>query len=39
VLKSSATTDPSVLGGRDVPHNEANKEEEVRLRLAKTIPI
>lgn len=36
VLKSSATTDPSVLGGNDVQHNEANKEEEVCLRFAKT---
>lgn len=36
VLKSSASTDPSVLGGKDVPHNEANKEEEVCLILAKT---
>ncbi|AAF31272.1 putative chromatin regulator PHD family [Arabidopsis thaliana] len=34
VLKSSATTDPSVLGGRDVPHNEANKEEERQGTIA-----
>ncbi|CAH2035034.1 unnamed protein product [Thlaspi arvense] len=28
VLKGSATNDPSVVGGKDVPHNEANKAEE-----------
>ncbi|CAA7059305.1 unnamed protein product [Microthlaspi erraticum] len=27
VLKSSSTNDSSVLGGKDGPHNEANKEE------------
>ncbi|KFK45030.1 hypothetical protein AALP_AA1G335000 [Arabis alpina] len=27
VLKSSATSDPSVLEGKDIPHSEANKEE------------
>lgn len=36
VLKSSAATDPSFLGGNDVPQNEANKEEEVCLIFAKT---
>ncbi|KAL1213001.1 PHD finger protein [Cardamine amara subsp. amara] len=34
VLKSSATNDPSVLGGKDVPLNEANKEEERQGTIA-----
>lgn len=37
VLKSSATNDSSVLEGKDVPHNEANKEEEVCQIL--TLPL
>uniref|UniRef100_A0A1J3IE51 PHD finger protein n=1 Tax=Noccaea caerulescens TaxID=107243 RepID=A0A1J3IE51_NOCCA len=36
VLKSSATNDSSVLGGKDVPHNEANKEEERQDTIADT---
>lgn len=34
MLKSSATEDPSVPARKDVTHNEADKAEEVRVRLA-----
>ncbi|XP_010461091.1 PREDICTED: uncharacterized protein LOC104741867 isoform X2 [Camelina sativa] len=34
VLKSAAATDPAVLVGKDVPQNEANKEEERQGTIA-----
>ncbi|KAJ0235842.1 PHD domain-containing protein [Hirschfeldia incana] len=34
VLKSSASEDPSVPAGKDVPHNEAHKEEERQGSIA-----
>ncbi|XP_023644943.1 uncharacterized protein LOC17899027 isoform X2 [Capsella rubella] len=34
VLKSSAAADPSVLGGKDVPQSEANKEDERQGTIA-----